>query len=274
MAISEEPNNNSELHFVFSFAGEDRMIVEEIKNQLVQKQYSVFYDNDFKSQLLGKDLYKHLRDIYKNRGKYVVCFISEHYKKKIWTNLELSAIKERLMSTFFASDFLIPIILDNTEMPDDIPEFIGFHKHSSIEETCSFLVQKYNTSLIEDNYISNINNCIQYIVKKIEKKLQSQDLDVCLQGANQIRINGFTGKNDYKFTAEPTANLPCILLYRKPAADTLTKHNIPVILISWNRGNLFLFSLHLFDGFKNNMKTDLPLHELISYLADYIKQNT
>lgn len=91
--------------FAFSFAGEDRDIVEAIKNILESKNYTVFYDNDFQHELIGKDLYSYLREIYRDKGKFIVCFISEHYAKKVWTNLEFTAIKERLMATFFAKRF-------------------------------------------------------------------------------------------------------------------------------------------------------------------------
>ena len=107
--------------FAFSFAGEDRKTVELIKNYLTKQNYTVFYDNDFQYDLVGKDLYSYLREIYKNKCKFVVCFISENYAKKIWTNLEFTAVKERLMSTFFASDFLIPILIDNSNILKDIP---------------------------------------------------------------------------------------------------------------------------------------------------------
>lgn len=80
--------------FAFSFAGEDRDIVEAIKNILESKNYTVFYDNDFQHELIGKDLYSYLREIYRDKGKFIVCFISEHYAKKFGRILNLPLLKK------------------------------------------------------------------------------------------------------------------------------------------------------------------------------------
>ena len=78
--------------FAFSFAGEDRRLVKSIKEMLEKQNYTVFYDNDLQYELVGKDLYSSLREIYKNKCKFVVCFISENYSKKVWTKLEFTAV--------------------------------------------------------------------------------------------------------------------------------------------------------------------------------------
>ena len=71
----------TEFDFAFSFAGEERVIVEQIYTKLKDKGYHIFYDNAYQAQLVGKDLYSDLRDVYRNKGKFVVCFISESYTK-------------------------------------------------------------------------------------------------------------------------------------------------------------------------------------------------
>lgn len=60
----------------FSFAGEDRQFVEQVYKLLKDKGILVFYDNDNKAALWGKNLVDYLTELYGNRAKFVVIFIS------------------------------------------------------------------------------------------------------------------------------------------------------------------------------------------------------
>jgi len=128
-------NKTYEFDFAFSFAGEDRELVSCIKDQLEAKGYRVLYDYTYQAQLVGRDLYQILRDVYRNLGKFVVCYISDAYVQKKWTNLEFTAVKERFLDTFFAEGFLIPILIDNASILKDVPSFIGFYNHIDIDKT-------------------------------------------------------------------------------------------------------------------------------------------
>ena len=68
----KDNNMNEQYDFAFSFAGEDRILVEKIKDGL--NGFKIFYDEDKQSELCGKDLYNYLRNLYMKRTKYVVCF--------------------------------------------------------------------------------------------------------------------------------------------------------------------------------------------------------
>jgi hypothetical protein len=71
-----------------SFAGEDRSYVEQVAEILHSIGIKVFYDRYVEGELWGKDLYTHLDDVYRNKCRYCVMFISQHYKEKLWTNHE------------------------------------------------------------------------------------------------------------------------------------------------------------------------------------------
>ena len=60
----------------FSFAGEDRAIVEELAIKLTEKACRVFYDAYEKAALWGKDLYQHLQVVYCDRARYCVVIVS------------------------------------------------------------------------------------------------------------------------------------------------------------------------------------------------------
>ena len=72
-----------EFDVALSFAGEDRKYVECVADELKDMGFKVFYDKYETVSLWGKDLYAHISDIYFKKARYVVIFISEHYKKKL-----------------------------------------------------------------------------------------------------------------------------------------------------------------------------------------------
>ena len=59
-----------------SFAGEDRELVESIASHLVDCEVRVFYDEFFKHELWGKDLFQHLASIYRDKAKFCLVFVS------------------------------------------------------------------------------------------------------------------------------------------------------------------------------------------------------
>ena len=71
-----------EFDIALSFANEDREYVEKVVEILKNKNIKIFYDKDKEETLWGKDLYEYLNDIYKNKAKYTIIFISKFYAKK------------------------------------------------------------------------------------------------------------------------------------------------------------------------------------------------
>lgn len=112
-----------EYDVVLSFAGEDRKYVELTAKYLKSKGVKVFYDNYETVDLWGKDLYQHLDNIYQNKGKYAVIFISESYSKKLWTNHELKSAQARAFSE--NEEYILPARFDETEIPG-IRKTVGY----------------------------------------------------------------------------------------------------------------------------------------------------
>jgi hypothetical protein len=85
-------------HFdvALSFPGEARALVEQVvaglKNRLSVDSY--FYDNNYVSQLARPNLDLLLQDIYRNRSKIVVVFLSADYERKNWCGVEFRTIRE------------------------------------------------------------------------------------------------------------------------------------------------------------------------------------
>ncbi|KQT16146.1 hypothetical protein ASG31_14355 [Chryseobacterium sp. Leaf404] len=112
-----------EYDVVLSFAGEDRVYVEQTAKYLRNKGVKVFYDNYETVDLWGKDLYQHLDNVYQRKAKYAVIFISEAYSKKLWTNHELKSAQARAFSE--NEEYILPVRFDETEIPG-IRNTIGY----------------------------------------------------------------------------------------------------------------------------------------------------
>lgn len=79
-----------------SFPGEVRPLVEEVAGHLERLigPNAYFYDNNYVSQLARPALDVLLQDIYRNRSKLVVVFLSADYQRKNWCGIELRAIRD------------------------------------------------------------------------------------------------------------------------------------------------------------------------------------
>ncbi|WP_305064946.1 TIR domain-containing protein [Methanococcoides sp.] len=119
----ETTENKTFYDIAFSFAGEDRGIVEEIAEDLISNSISVFYDNFEKSELWGKRLDHYFKETYAKNTRFVIPFISEHYPNKDWTNFEFSVAHGEAKKR--DSEFILPVRIDDTHVVG-IPSTIGY----------------------------------------------------------------------------------------------------------------------------------------------------
>jgi tetratricopeptide (TPR) repeat protein len=112
-----------EFEVALSFAGEDRSLASKLANILRRRGVKVFFDEYEKHTLWGKNLYTHLSEIYQNKARYCVMFISQHYATKLWTNHEREAAQARAFLEH--EEYILPVHLDDTQIPG-IPPTIGY----------------------------------------------------------------------------------------------------------------------------------------------------
>jgi hypothetical protein len=106
-----------------SFAGENRPYVTRVATYLQAKGARVFYDRYEQTTLWGKDLYAHLDDIYRNKARFCVMFISEAYGRKLWTNHERQSAQARAFRSH--QEYILPARFDATAIPG-IRETVGY----------------------------------------------------------------------------------------------------------------------------------------------------
>ena len=95
-----------------SFAGEDRAYVGAVAAALKDRGIVPFYDEDYATEMWGRDLYSYLDDVYRNRSRLAVVFVSKHYVAKSWTNHERQSAQARALES--AETYLLPVRLDDS----------------------------------------------------------------------------------------------------------------------------------------------------------------
>lgn len=130
-----------EFDVALSFAGEDRSSAQKLAEILQRNSVTVFYDEFYRAQLWGKDLYQHLQEIYKEKSRYCVVFVSEAYLLKSWTKHELKQAQARAFEE--SREYVLPIRLDNSVLPG-LNSTVGYVdlRESSVEEVALMLLEK------------------------------------------------------------------------------------------------------------------------------------
>jgi len=98
-----------------SFAGEDRKYVEKVALELRSIGIRVFYDKHETVTLWGKDLYTYLQQVYSERARYTVIFVSRAYKDKLWANHERTSAQARAFRE--RQEYILPARFDDTQLP-------------------------------------------------------------------------------------------------------------------------------------------------------------
>lgn len=142
--------NNLDYQFdvAFSYAGEKRNYVEPIYQCLKNKDVKVFFDQAYEIDLWGKDLLKYFTDLFKNKARYCIMFISKEYVQKDWPKLEANSALERLMREH--EDYILPVRFDDSNVPG-LPSTIGYlnAERFSAKKLCEAIERKTKGETID-----------------------------------------------------------------------------------------------------------------------------
>jgi hypothetical protein len=128
-----------------SFAGEDRDHARKIAELLRTQGFSVFYDEYEQATLWGRNLYSHLSDVYQNRARFCLMFISANYARKLWTKRERESAQARAFRE--NREYILPLRLDNTSLPgiEDTVGYIDLNT-TSHEDVVRLLTEKLRSA--------------------------------------------------------------------------------------------------------------------------------
>jgi uncharacterized protein YjbI with pentapeptide repeats len=131
-----------EFDFAISFADEDREFAKSLVRQLQEERARIFYDDDYKSINLGKNLQKEFKKIYSKKTIYLIVVISKYYPLKEWSQFEFEVGKKEARRR--KSEFILPIRLDSTEIvgiPNKVA-YLDLRKRRNIPEAARVLMSK------------------------------------------------------------------------------------------------------------------------------------
>ena len=136
---------NFDYDVALSFAGEDRNYVEQVANYLTEHNIKIFYDRYEMVHSWGMNLFEHLHDIYRNKARYCVIFISKDYERKVWPTHELRSAQERAIHE--SDVYILPARFDDTNLPgiQSTISYIDLRKITP-EEFANIIIQKVTST--------------------------------------------------------------------------------------------------------------------------------
>jgi hypothetical protein len=146
-AVARSAESKYTYDVALSFAGPDREYVEHVADLLTHNGVAVFYDKYEEADLWGKNLYTHLSDIYSNKSRYCVMFVSQHYAERLWTNHERQSAQERAFRE--NEEYILPVRLDDTPIPG-LLSTISYAANKTPEQLARMILQKIgNTGAVQ-----------------------------------------------------------------------------------------------------------------------------
>jgi len=116
--------------FAISFAGENRDLARMIAEQLEALDASVFFDEYFETNYLGKTWRNEFKAIFGERARFVVCLLDRFHSDKIWPTFERECFAPRV-----SEGAVIPIYLDDTKFVGIPSDAVGVKFHPSGDST-------------------------------------------------------------------------------------------------------------------------------------------
>ncbi len=131
-----------EFDVALSFAGEQRVYVEKVAYFLQNKGLTVFYDKFHQSHLWGKDLSIYLHDVFSNKSKFCIMFISKEYIEKAWPSHEREAALQKQVEV--GGGYILPVRFDDTVVPG-LPDSISYIDANTYtpENIAKMFLEKY-----------------------------------------------------------------------------------------------------------------------------------
>jgi hypothetical protein len=136
------PPSHFEFDVAISFAGPQRSLAEALAKYVEDAGFTPFYDDYYPEQLWGKDLVVFFDEIYRERSRFCVIFVSKDYSERMWTNHERRSAQARALEEK-GNEYILPIKVDDSELPG-MPPTIGYVSldQNTIEEIASLLINK------------------------------------------------------------------------------------------------------------------------------------
>ncbi|GIF22512.1 hypothetical protein BJ973_002838 [Actinoplanes tereljensis] len=129
-----------------SFAGEDRDFARDLDEILTERGVRVFYDDDKKALLWGKNLYTTLYDVYANQSRFCVLLVSAAYRDKMWTNHERAAAQARALE-MRGQEYILPIRIEDVTIQGVPPTIAALPASLGAARIADLVIEKIAASV-------------------------------------------------------------------------------------------------------------------------------
>jgi len=132
LADLDQVRRNSRSILQCHLRGENRELARAIAQQLESLDCSVFFDEFFEANYLGKVWHKNFMEIFGQQSRFVVCLLDKFHVEKIWPTFERECFTPRVTEAA-----VIPVFLDDTVVlgiPKDIVG-ISFKSYESFGDS-------------------------------------------------------------------------------------------------------------------------------------------
>jgi hypothetical protein len=117
-----EQDEAFDFEIALSFAGENRELARFLAESLETLDVTVFYDEMFEANFLGKAWAAQFKSIFGEKSRFVVCILDQHHAQKIWPTFEREHFAPRV-----PDESVIPIFLDDTKFVGIPQDIVGIH---------------------------------------------------------------------------------------------------------------------------------------------------
>jgi len=136
------PTHKFPFDVVISYASEDIQFPESLAAMLKARNIRVYFDKYFETELWGKDLDQQFIKVFQEYALFCIVFISQHYFRKIWSNLEFKAARVRALKEP-QHEYILPIKLDDTDISNSLPNVKWIDvRETSVEEITEMIIKK------------------------------------------------------------------------------------------------------------------------------------
>lgn len=191
-----------QFEIALSFASEQRDLAKAINEILTNKKIQVFYDNDYKTEFVGRFGVDYFFEIY---SKAILCvpLLSKEYYLKSWPGIERMAMTQRLLENLLndeQNDFILPFIVDNSEVKGLFKALCPEYGNNP-ETMADLIIKKYEiiklkVSEIAIPKITNTFVFIDFLIKYLTTKFLPLKINIFMQGNDLETSIYIKGEND------------------------------------------------------------------------------
>lgn len=135
-----------------SFASEQRDFARRLAKALKSHKLRVFFDEDERSRLWGKDLFNYLYRIYSTASQFCVILFSKEYLARAWTIHELRAAQRRTLLE--RSEYVLPIVFGDTAVPEEYQNIMYLRSADANVKGVADLITERMLAHLNEHYLT------------------------------------------------------------------------------------------------------------------------